>query len=126
MVNPRIIGLSPSCQIFVKIERMDEITPLHFHAFIEAIENVRIGQTMPPIVLQSIGQNLLVVVVFRKRTRNTGNPHLVSSIVGVTRIIYRLGTISHADLELFVASYKDYEHMPGRFVPFSPGEKAGY
>src|ERR1700691_4920337 len=78
MLNPLVVGLTPSRQALVEIDRANEIPAFNFHTLIQTVEDVRIGQPVPPIVFESFSQHLLVVVMLWKRTRNAGNPHLVS------------------------------------------------
>src|SRR5580704_7907705 len=85
VLDPRVIGLSKRGEVLVEIDGMDQVAALDLHAFIEAVKDVRIRQTMTPVVLQCLRQEFLLVVVLGEGARNASNPHRRGLLLSLKR-----------------------------------------
>ena len=57
--DPYVIRFAPRLHVLVKLDGTRQEPTVHLHAFVETIQNVRIGQAITKVVLQRRGQDFL-------------------------------------------------------------------
>jgi hypothetical protein len=73
--DPMIVGRAPAREPVIFFERERQVPRLHADAGLQTLQEHRVIHLRPPMFLQRLQQNALIVFVLRQRAGNTGDGH---------------------------------------------------
>ena len=88
--DPMIVGRAPARKPVIFFDGQRQVPRLNAYASLQALQKNRVIHLRPPVLLQRLQQNALIVFMLRQRAGNAGDSHRESArfLAGILRLFY--------------------------------------